>query len=96
MTYSVLKVPLNPNQPTNQSYSVCSTINTEANIYYAAGFNGSGRQLNHWTSLHCGYAIPSYTVHALHKVPPENKTRKRTLQLYRDSTRLFRQDAPNW
>jgi len=28
-------------------------INTEANIYYAAGFNGSGRQLNHWTSLHC-------------------------------------------
>ena len=24
-------------------YSVCSTINTEASIYYAAGFNGSGR-----------------------------------------------------
>jgi len=29
------------------SYSACSTINTVANIYYAAGFNGSGRQLNH-------------------------------------------------
>ena len=25
------------------SYSVCSTINTVANIYYTAGFNGSGR-----------------------------------------------------
>jgi len=25
-----------------------------ANIYYAAGFNGSGWQLNHWISLHCG------------------------------------------
>jgi len=23
------------------------------NIYYAAGFNGSGRWLNHWISLHC-------------------------------------------
>ena len=26
-----------------ESYLVCSTINTVANIYYAAGFNGSGR-----------------------------------------------------
>ena len=37
-----------------QSYLVCSTINNEASIYYAAGFNGSGRQLNHWISLRCG------------------------------------------
>jgi len=35
------------------SYSVCSNINTEANIYRADGFNGSGRELNHWTSIHC-------------------------------------------
>jgi len=33
-------------------------MNTEANIYYAAGFNGSGQQLNHWTSLHCGWSSP--------------------------------------
>jgi len=23
------------------------------NIYYADGFNGSRRELNHWISLHC-------------------------------------------
>ena len=30
-----------------QLYLVGSTINTEANIYYAAGLHGSRRQLNH-------------------------------------------------
>ena len=29
------------------TYSVCSNINTEANIYRADGFSGSGRELNH-------------------------------------------------
>jgi len=27
--------------------AVCSSINTEANIYRADGFNGSGRELSH-------------------------------------------------
>jgi len=36
----------------NRTWS-SSTINIVVNIYYAAGFNGSGRQLNHWISLHC-------------------------------------------
>jgi len=51
-------------------YSVRYTINAELNIYYADGFKWSGRELNHWISLHCASTTRLLTEDGLIPVCP--------------------------
>jgi len=76
MTYSVLKVPLNPNQPTNPEMSTVG-IHTYriSEVHITPGFCGRSHLINCRVTFSCGivwlwlqfvvfihYGIPSYTL----------------------------------